>query len=321
MYIRFDATLALLASLVMINAQSLLSTLTQTYTLNVSHVGYNFLDNFSWETMDDPTHGRVNYVDLATALGDNLTFVSDSKFVMRADDTRQVENTTRGRDSVRIRSLAAYDDALFKGPWPNGGEIDIIEGVNLNRENLASQHTTPNCKMPKVRPQKGSTTSTSCDTSVNSNQGCGVSFPEQDSYGSSFNAGGGGFYIMEKSSTKGVSVWLLSRWDLLVLDGEPILDLVLLSEPDAHFPMQDKESPEGDCSYSEHFDAHDIVFNLTFCGDWAGSVWATSPCAAKAPTCEDFVNDYPQEFAEAYWEINSLRYIHSLVIFCFNLMP
>lgn len=96
---------------------------------------------------------------------------------MRADDMKKVANTSRGRDSIRIHSLAAYDDALFvldlthmpegcstwpawwtlsqAGPWPQGGEIDIIEGVNLNPQNLASLHTTPNCTMPQVRRQKG----------------------------------------------------------------------------------------------------------------------------------------------------------------------
>ncbi|KAG1731523.1 glycoside hydrolase family 16 protein [Suillus paluster] len=324
MYTRLATLAFALASLVMINAQSLLPTLT--YTLIASHVGYDFLGNFSWETEEDPTHGRVNYVDQATALKNNLTFVSDSKFVMRADDTKKVANTSRGRESVRIQSLEAYDDALFvldiahmpegcstwpawwtlsqQGPWPHGGEIDIIEGVNLGQSNLASLHTTPNCTMPEVRSQRGNTTSTSCDTSVNSNQGCGVSFPEQNSYGEGFNDGGGGFYIMEKSSTKGVSVWFISRWDWLVLNDEPMLDLMLLSTPDAYFPMHDEAS---NCSYSDHFNAHSIVFDLTFCGDWAGSVWETTTCAKKASTCNSFVDNNPHEFTKAYWEINSLN--------------
>lgn len=172
-----------------VNAQSI------AYRLNTSHIGYDFLDTFVWETEDDPTHGRVNYVDKATSLSENLTFgarllvtgscysifkplvVSESKFVMRADHTKKVANTSRGRDSVRIHSMAAYDDALFvldithmpegcstwpawwtlsqEGPWPQGGEIDIIEGVNLQEENLSSLHTTPNCTMPQFRPEKG----------------------------------------------------------------------------------------------------------------------------------------------------------------------
>lgn len=69
---------------------------------------------------------------------------------MRADDQNIVEQNARGRDSIRITSLNAYAESIIvldlqhmpggcaqwpafwslsqTGPWPNGGEIDIIEG-------------------------------------------------------------------------------------------------------------------------------------------------------------------------------------------------
>ena len=83
------------------------------------------------------------------------TFVlADSDtFVMRADDWSIVGPSARGRDSIRISSQSAYDEAIFvldlahmpagcatwpafwslsqQGPWPAGGEIDIIEGMPL----------------------------------------------------------------------------------------------------------------------------------------------------------------------------------------------
>jgi hypothetical protein len=71
---------------------------------------------------------------------------------MRADDWSLVDASARGRDSVRIVSQAAYTEAIFvldlahmpagcatwpafwtdsqAGPWPAGGEIDIIEGTH-----------------------------------------------------------------------------------------------------------------------------------------------------------------------------------------------
>lgn len=78
----------------------------------------------------------------------------DNQFVMRADSSSIVDVKSRGRDSIRIKSNAAYDAALMvldlahmpegcatwpawwtlsaKGPWPVGGEIDIIEGACLS---------------------------------------------------------------------------------------------------------------------------------------------------------------------------------------------
>ena len=70
---------------------------------------------------------------------------------MRADSWTRVGGGPRGRDSVRITSRGAYGDSLVvldvahmpagcatwpafwtlsqRGPWPHGGEIDIIEGA------------------------------------------------------------------------------------------------------------------------------------------------------------------------------------------------
>ena len=70
---------------------------------------------------------------------------------MRADTFHVVSPKARGRDSIRIFSNAAYGDAVMvldidhmptgcatwpafwtlssTGPWPRGGEIDIIEGT------------------------------------------------------------------------------------------------------------------------------------------------------------------------------------------------
>jgi hypothetical protein len=118
---------------------------------------------------------------------------------MRADYRSIVPPSARGRDSVRISSQTAYGDSVIvldlehmpagcatwpafwtlsqKGPWPNGGEIDIIEGmllvsrlpselltcvlpragVNKQEVNIASLHTTPGCQMPpdSKRQQSG----------------------------------------------------------------------------------------------------------------------------------------------------------------------
>ena len=69
---------------------------------------------------------------------------------MRADDRSVVSPSSRGRDSIRITSHNAYNESVIvldlahmpegcstwpafwtiskDGPWPHGGEVDIIEG-------------------------------------------------------------------------------------------------------------------------------------------------------------------------------------------------
>ena len=113
---------------------------------------------------------------------------------MFPDSTNVVDPASRGRDSNRISSKQAFDESVvildlehmpygcatwpafwtnsWKGPWPTGGEIDIIEvthlfwrafvmlkrirqGVNGAKRNLISLHTLPGCTMPKKRDQTG----------------------------------------------------------------------------------------------------------------------------------------------------------------------
>ena len=47
--------------------------LAQTFQLKDQFIGKDFLSGFEWNTFDDPTHGRVNYVDQQTALQKQLT--------------------------------------------------------------------------------------------------------------------------------------------------------------------------------------------------------------------------------------------------------
>ncbi|OBZ70659.1 putative glycosidase C21B10.07 [Grifola frondosa] len=304
------------------------------FVLNDTYIGRAFFQGWKWETLDDPTRGRVNYIDQGTAIRQNLSYATDDKFVMRADDYSVVSQSARGRNSVRISSYKAYDESIIvldlqhmpegcstwpafwslsqKGPWPHGGEIDIVEGVNLATQNLASLHTTPSCTMPQQRErlQSGHTTSTNCDASVNYNQGCGVSFAKPASYGVPFNEVGGGYFAILRTQ-KGVSIWFWSRNDPAVpseikcpsgllgdLTPPSIFPTPQWGQPEANFPTGSQ------CDYDSHFDSHMLMFDLTFCGDWAGADYDSSGCGG---TCMDLVNNHPQAFSNAYWEINSLR--------------
>lgn len=64
-----------------------LSTQATTYSLTDKWVGKSFLEAFSWEAIADPTNGRVNYVSQDISLAQNLTYASDSHFILKADST------------------------------------------------------------------------------------------------------------------------------------------------------------------------------------------------------------------------------------------
>ncbi|KAI1795701.1 concanavalin A-like lectin/glucanase domain-containing protein [Ganoderma leucocontextum] len=295
------------------------------YFFKTSFLGRDFLEHWTWYIGDDPTHGRVNYVDQATALQHNLSYASDYKFVMRADSVNVINSSDpKGRNSVRMQSVAAYSDAIIildlqhmpegcatwpafwsvsaAGPWPKGGEIDIIEGVNLDDENLSSLHTSENCTMAESRFMSGNVTSTDCNADRNENQGCGVQFRNPLSYGALFNKYDGGYYVMARTKSEGIRVcaWEIRHPPTSDLFGPAaVAPTALWGQPAAVFEFG------AECSDAEHFDAHNLVFDLTFCGDWAGDAYATSGCPGTS--CGDFVDGNPAAFKNAYWEINAMH--------------
>lgn len=112
-------------------------------------------------------------------------------------------------------------------------------------------------------------TSTNCDSSVNYNQGCGASFAKPASYGNPFNAQGGGWFVMARTPEDGIRIWFWSRNDPNVppeicdsdsQDGpSDLTPSPSWGRPEASFPLGDN------CDYDSHFDAHSMVFDLTFC--------------------------------------------------------
>ncbi|KAF7320866.1 Glycoside hydrolase family 16 protein [Mycena chlorophos] len=303
---------------------SLLSpALAGTYSRSQNIVGKGFYDAFNFEAIPDPTAGRVDYVDKATAMANNLTYASDDTFILRADHKTVISDSSSvGRKSVRIRSNKAYTThvAIFnvkhmpqgcgtwpaiwetnESNWPAGGEVDIVEGVNNQGTDQITLHTSPGCTMPASRKQTGTVVSTDCNTAVNGNQGCAVKAAAASSFGPTFNSKGGGWYAIERTESF-IKVWFWGRQASDVPEGVrtggTTVDTGNWGTPTADFPNTD-------CNISKFFDANNIIINLTFCGDWAGqaSIYASSGCPS---TCVNYVDQNPSAFTNAFFEFKSI---------------
>ncbi|EJF56125.1 endo-beta-glucanase [Dichomitus squalens LYAD-421 SS1] len=292
-----------------------------TYAQTDSYQGSDFLSGFTHEAIADPTHGRVNYVDQATAVAQNLTYASGDTLILRADDTTVLSASDPGRSSVRLQSNNVYSNHVtvwnirhmpqgcgtwpavweYGQDWPNQGEIDILEGVNDHATDQATLHTTSGtCIHTCTRTMTGTSVGDNCDVNATGNSGCGVTSNDASSYGPAFNAAGGGFYAMERSDA-GVKVWFWSRNSGAipsdVLGGATSVDTDNWGTPFADFPS-------ASCDMASHFGPHNIVINLTFCGDWAGAVFAADGCPGD---CTTYVDENPSAFTNAYFDVAWLK--------------
>ena len=189
------------------------------------------------------------------------------------------------------------------GPdWPTGGEIDILEGVNEQKNNGMTLHTAPNCKIgPDTSIFAGEITTPDCNVNARNqskNAGCSIEHPSTDSYGVGLNAIGGGVYATQWTA-EAISVYYFPR--------DSIPEDVLGDAPNPDSWGLPAAKFTGGCDIENMFKEQQIVFNTAFCGDWAGAVWESGSCAKKAATCDEYVQNNPEAFKDAYWTINALK--------------
>lgn len=228
----------------------------------------------------------------------------------------------RGRNAVRVESKASYNHALIildlnhmpegcgtwpafwlYGPdWPASGEVDIIEGVNSQASNSFAMHTNSGCSITNSGAFTGQIKTPDCDVNAPgqaTNAGCAITTTDTQTYGTGLNSNGGGVYATEWTS-EAISIWFFPRGNIPadIASGTP--------QPSGWgLPQAQFAAP---CDIDTHVVNQKIVFTNTFCGDWSGQVWGQdATCAPLASTCQDFVQNKPAAFANAYWDINSLR--------------
>ena len=138
--------------------------------------------------------------------------------------------------------------------------------------------------------------SNDCNANDNSNQGCSFHDDDPSSYGSGFNSAGGGVYAMEWTAS-GVSIW---RWAQGSQPGD-----ALGNNPSPSGwgkPSASWSSSDSSCDWSSQLSQHNIIFDTTFCGSWAGAVYDGGLGA-----CQSFVSNNPSAFESAFWGVNNLR--------------
>jgi len=297
------------------------------YAITDTYDYTNFFSEFSFFSGADPTSGFVAYSE-GTAANATLAGYSDNAVYLGVDSTTVLSpNPTPGnpgRASVRLSSNKAYTHGLFIadishmpggicgvwpafwtfGPnWPTSGEIDIIEGVNLAATDSITLHTSSGCSMTNNGSASGSVLqNANCNAGDDGTTGCGFNTSDTRSFGAGFNVHGGGVYAMEwTSSAIEIYFWPRSTIPADITSGNP--DPTTWGTPSASF----SGSGTPGCTIDQHFMNHNIIFDTTFCGAWAGTVWPQSQCAALAPTCAEYVAENPKAFAQAYWLINSVK--------------
>ncbi|KAL5121130.1 nicotinate-nucleotide diphosphorylase (carboxylating) [Pleosporales sp. CAS-2024a] len=333
-----------------------------------------FFSAMNFYTGPDPTHGFVQYQDLASAVRQKLVgYFENTKSVYLGVDYTTA--SPKGRASVRVESRKNWNQGLLiadiahmpastcgtwpafwllgKDTWPAGGEIDIVEGVNDYASNAMTLHTSAGCSVANTSttaffsPGSGSgssragssssssslftgTLSTSnCDINASNqvkNAGCSIHAPltlvpnshvqtaaggsssPLPSYGTPFNAAGGGIYALLWTSTS-ISVYFFPY-------ASPLYQLVAGShnntttQDPARWGTPLARFGGSGCDFGQRFQDMRVIFDTSFCGDWAGGEWVDGGCARKTgvSSCEGFVGQNPEAFGESYWEIRGLRW-------------
>ncbi|CAD7972658.1 unnamed protein product [Amoebophrya sp. A120] len=259
-----------------------------------------FLKCFRPFTANDPTKGYVDFAEGWNRKQDLIRTIPPKAGSTSVKPRVEISFSTgpptpKGRPAIRITSEKAFGPgSLFvvdveripvgdgtwpaywttiRGGvdgcgWPAGGEIDMFEHVQgWGMENMVSTlHTTAGCTMPVP----GITNGGNCE----GNNGCGVTAQSVPS-GHKFNEQGGGIHLMEWSrNPPAIKMYWLDRVVAETLDEESMNDgsfwehITSTNQPYVTFPL------EGNCPMANYFSPQTFIVDTTFCGEWAGSIFA-----------------------------------------------
>ncbi|KAF5358593.1 hypothetical protein D9758_007731 [Tetrapyrgos nigripes] len=296
-----------------------------TYVPLREYSGQSFFDGWDYYgNVDNTTWGNVSYVDQTTAMTQQLTFVDgNGHAVIRVDNTTFIPDAPLvNRNTIKITSKDAYPvGSLFlidayhipygcsvwpslwtlgaNIEWPNGGEIDVIEAINMLPQNQMALHTLPGCWQAGDNGQTGLTDTNDCSTP----QGCLVQETKPNSYNSGFAAAGGGMFALQLD-VSGIYMWFWSRPDVphsitSATSSSTFDDLTDWGAPSAAYPA-------AGCNIAQYFQPQQLIIDITLCGVWAGVPDIYSSTCPN--TClSNVIGSGNPVYNTAYWELGYIR--------------
>ncbi|KAH7885188.1 glycoside hydrolase family 16 protein [Phlebopus sp. FC_14] len=295
------------------------------YSLAKEYYGSTFFNDWTfYNNYDNLTNGDAIFVSAETAFADQLAYVdsSTSHAFIKVDNTTVVpynykRNTVRitSNDSFAVGSLWVTD--LYHVPygcsvwpawwsqaplWPQGGEIDTFEGVNMQTNNQMSLHTEPGCTQVSPNETSALVNSTDCSYQANNNQGCIVTDPSTASFGAGFAGAGGGAFVTE-FATSGISIWFFPRSSIpsALSSNASTIDTSTFGTPVGNWPSTG-------CNIQEFFQPQQLIFDITLCGAGNSGIF-NETCTGVC--YNDYVIGSPSNYNNAYFEIGYLRVFSS----------
>jgi len=290
------------------------------WTIAQNSSGPNFFDAWNFYAgIDANTTGNVLYQSKADAEAQGLAVVNSAgNAIIKVDNTTTGMSPTYGRASVKMlsensiseNSLVIMDAVHMpfgcsvwpafwtQGViWPDDGEIDIVENVNLATANQYALHTLDGCThQTATTGESGQLVFTDCFNATNGDEGCIVKESKPNSYGAGFAQNGGGVYALLWNAT-GIMTWFFPRGTIPadVPTGSPNPDG--WGEPSALYL-------DSSCPTSKYFGPQTIIFDITLCGNFAGAADVFNPSCTGL--CTDLIAT-PTNFNDAYFEVAYVR--------------